>query len=62
MYSDPETQAHGFNDRLADVQFSANPYSRNTEDWHAWRNGWVAADEHLRQSILIFDKKKASDE
>lgn len=26
---------------------NANPYTRGTEDWREWREGWLDAEEHV---------------
>ena len=34
----------GWDARLQFMDFSDNPYTRDTVEWEAWRKGWVEAD------------------
>ena len=37
----------GWGARLQFMDFSDNPYTRDTVEWEAWRKGWVEADVNL---------------
>ena len=37
----------GWDARLQFMDFSDNPYTRDTVEWEAWRKGWVEADVNL---------------
>ena len=42
----------GWDARLQFMDFSDNPYTRDTVEWEAWRKGWVEADVRLRIKIF----------
>ena len=45
----------GWDARLQFMDFSDNPYTRDTVEWEAWRKGWVEAD--VRMKIFMARKK-----
>ncbi len=52
----------GWDARLQFMDFSDNPYTRDTVEWEAWRLGWSRGDYTIWYGILMEKRRSQADE
>ena len=52
----------GFNARINEQPFDANPYGRRSKEWEMWRLGWSRGDYTIWYGILMEKRRSQADE